>query len=180
MAGAMAGLQNHTPTQSAIYRRIVGAIAFPPGLRCCRSTACRRRLPTVRSMMGSCATNRWSPIPRRRRRGFARRVIASAGRLGARHGAAGACLEVEAGNAPARALYAGFRPRRALPLPLPPGAVSHIRRRTSAGDAAEDGAGHQAGAAGVVVVVEPADDLAGGEEAGDRRAGRRPRPRRRW
>ena len=58
----------------------------------------------------------------------------------------------------------------ALPLAL------HISRRAAPGDAAEHGAGHQPGAAGVVVVVEPADDLAGGEEAGDRRARSRPRP----
>src|SRR3984893_9262051 len=41
-------------------------------------------------------------------------------------------------------------------------------RRTSAGDAAEDGAGHQAGAAGVVVEEEAADDFARRVEAGDR------------
>jgi len=40
--------------------------------------------------------------------------------------------------------------------------------RIPPGDAAEDGAGHEARAAGVVVVVEAADDLAGGGEAGDR------------
>ena len=50
-------------------------------------------------------------------------------------------------------------------------------RRAAAGDAAERRAGHQPGAAGVVVVVEPADDLAGGEEAGDRRGRTCPRPR---
>src|SRR5215471_20728118 len=41
-------------------------------------------------------------------------------------------------------------------------------RRVAAGDAAEDGARHQARAARVVVVVEAADDLARGVEAGDR------------
>src|ERR1700694_5849015 len=41
-------------------------------------------------------------------------------------------------------------------------------RRTPSGDAAEDGAGYEPGAAGVVVVEEAADDLAGGVEAGDR------------
>jgi len=40
--------------------------------------------------------------------------------------------------------------------------------RISKGEAAEDGAGHQAGAAGVAVVEEAADDFAGGGEAGDR------------
>jgi len=50
-------------------------------------------------------------------------------------------------------------------------ALSHICRRAPAGDAAEDSAGHQARAASVVVVVEPSDDLAGREEAGNGRAG---------
>src|SRR6201987_1450620 len=45
-------------------------------------------------------------------------------------------------------------------------------RRTSAGDAAEDGAGHEAGAAGVVVEEEATGDFAGGVDAGDRVAGR--------
>ena len=45
-------------------------------------------------------------------------------------------------------------------------------RGVAADETAEDGAGHEAGAAGVVVVVEAADDLAGGVEAGDRPAGR--------
>ena len=44
------------------------------------------------------------------------------------------------------------------------------RRRIPSRDAAEDGAGHEAGAAGVVVVVEAADDFAGGVKAGDRMA----------
>jgi hypothetical protein len=39
-------------------------------------------------------------------------------------------------------------------------------RRIPSGDAAEDGAGHQAGAAGVVVVEKAADDFAGGERPG--------------
>src|SRR5271165_4284730 len=43
-----------------------------------------------------------------------------------------------------------------------------MRRRVPSGDAAEDGAGHQARAAGVVVEEEAAGDLAGGVEAGDR------------
>ena len=42
------------------------------------------------------------------------------------------------------------------------------RRRIPSRDAAEDGAGHEAGAAGVVVVEKAADDLACGVEARDR------------
>src|SRR5579863_1619761 len=38
------------------------------------------------------------------------------------------------------------------------------------GETAEDRAGHEAGAARIVEVEEPADELAGGKEAGHRRA----------
>src|SRR5580700_2969984 len=47
-----------------------------------------------------------------------------------------------------------------------------VHSRVSPGEAAEDGAGHQARAAGVVVEEEAADDFAGGIEAGNRAAGR--------
>src|SRR5262249_44034067 len=47
----------------------------------------------------------------------------------------------------------------------------HKACRGFAGEAAEHGAGHEPRAAGVIVVVEPADDLASGEEAGDRPPG---------
>ena len=43
--------------------------------------------------------------------------------------------------------------------------------RVPSGDAAEDGAGHQARAAGVIVIEESTDDLARCIEAGDRMAG---------
>jgi GNAT superfamily N-acetyltransferase len=46
--------------------------------------------------------------PRRLRRGYARRVIGSLAAWAADRGATGACLEVEAANAPALALYAGL------------------------------------------------------------------------
>jgi len=46
--------------------------------------------------------------PRRRRQGCARRVIASLASWAHDSGATGACLQVEAGNTPARTLYQGF------------------------------------------------------------------------
>src|SRR4029077_19505032 len=60
----------------------------------------------------------------------------------------------------------GNRLFRRPPSPLRP------CRRAPSGEAAEDGAGHQAGTAGVIVEEEAADDLAGCVEAGDRVAGR--------
>ena len=43
--------------------------------------------------------------PRRQRRGYARRVIAALAAWAGDNGAEGACLEVDASNAPALALY---------------------------------------------------------------------------
>jgi ribosomal protein S18 acetylase RimI-like enzyme len=46
--------------------------------------------------------------PGRRRSGHARRVLEALADWGMREGAAGLCLEVDAANAPARALYEAF------------------------------------------------------------------------
>jgi ribosomal protein S18 acetylase RimI-like enzyme len=46
--------------------------------------------------------------PTRQRRGYARRIIGSLAGWAADQGARGACLEVEAANTPARALYAAL------------------------------------------------------------------------
>ncbi len=46
--------------------------------------------------------------PSRQRRGYARRVISSLAAWAADQGVRGACLEVEAANAPARVLYEGL------------------------------------------------------------------------
>ncbi len=78
--------------------------------------------------------------PSRQRRGYARRVISSLAGWAADRGAQGACLEVEAANAPARALYEalGFEElyryhyRRAPPLRRP---VDNVTAALSAGRA---------------------------------------------
>jgi ribosomal protein S18 acetylase RimI-like enzyme len=105
---AMARLQGYTPAQGAIYRRIVGAIALPTRFALLAEGgvpvglaygAIHDGLLTYESVISDSA---------RRRRGLARRVIARLAAWAQDSGATGACLEVEAGNEPALALYAGF------------------------------------------------------------------------
>jgi N-acetylglutamate synthase len=102
---AMGALQNHTPEQRRLYRRIVGAIAIPAAFAgvsvegefvAVAYGAIHDRLLCFESMI----TN-----PRRQRRGYGRRVIASLAAWAKDQGAEGACLEVEAHNAAALALY---------------------------------------------------------------------------
>ena len=102
---AMALLQRHTKKQAGLYRRIVGRLAVPTAF-------------AIRSDDHGIAALAYGAIhdglicyelvvtdPSRQRRGYARRVITSLAAWAADRGARGACLEVEAANAPARALY---------------------------------------------------------------------------
>jgi N-acetylglutamate synthase len=105
---AMAHLQEHSRAEGRIYRRIVGALAVPAAfamltvdgepaglaygalsgrLLCCESVVADRR---------------------RRRRGFARRIVSTLAKWARDAGADGICLEVEATNLPALALYDGL------------------------------------------------------------------------
>jgi N-acetylglutamate synthase len=102
---AMAALQNHTADQRRTYRRILGALAVPAAFAALAIDgefvalaygAVHDRLLCYESVI----TN-----PRRQRRGYARRVIASLAAWAKDQGAEGACLEVEAHNASALALY---------------------------------------------------------------------------
>jgi ribosomal protein S18 acetylase RimI-like enzyme len=104
---AMAALQNHTPEQRRIYRRILGTIAIPAvfaGLAiggqfvALAYGAIHDRLLCYESVITD---------PHRQRRGYARRVVTSLAAWAGDQGAEGACLEVEAHNAAALALYDG-------------------------------------------------------------------------
>ena len=102
---AMAALQNHTGEQRRTHRRIVGAIAIPVAFAALAIDrefvalsygAIHDRLLCYESVI----TN-----PRRQRRGYARRVVTSLAAWAKDQGAEGACLEVEAHNTAALALY---------------------------------------------------------------------------
>jgi N-acetylglutamate synthase len=102
---AMAALQKHNPEQRRIYRRIVGAIAIPAAFAALAIDgefvalaygAVHDRLLCYESVITD---------PRRQRRGYARRVVASLAAWAKDQGAEGACLEVEARNIGALALY---------------------------------------------------------------------------
>jgi N-acetylglutamate synthase len=105
---AMAALQRHAPEQAARYRRIIGSIAIPVRFAALATDG----LPTALAYGAlhdrmlcyeSVITD-----PRYRGQGLARRVIAALADWARKAGAEGACLQVEAGNAPARALYDRF------------------------------------------------------------------------
>jgi N-acetylglutamate synthase len=102
---AMGALQNHTPEQRRTYRRIVGSLAIPAAFAALAIDgefvalaygAVHDRLLCYESVITD---------PRRKRRGYARRVIASLAAWAKNQGAEGACLEVEAHNTAALALY---------------------------------------------------------------------------
>jgi ribosomal protein S18 acetylase RimI-like enzyme len=105
---AMARLQGHTPAQGAIYRRIVGAVALPARFALLAEGGAPVGLAYGAVHDGLLTYESVITDPALRRRGLARRVIASLAAWARASGATGACLEVEAGNAPALALYAGF------------------------------------------------------------------------
>ena len=102
---AMAALQQHTEEQAATYRRIVGQIAIPATFAALSVNgdivalaygALHNRMLCYESVITD---------SRSRGRGYGRRVIIALAAWAKESGAEGACLEVEAANIPARALY---------------------------------------------------------------------------
>ena len=102
---AMAAWQNHAPEQRRTYRRIVASLAIPAAFAALAIDgefvalafgAIHDRLLCFESVITH---------PRRQRRGYARRVIACLAAWAKDEGAEGACLEVEAHNTAALALY---------------------------------------------------------------------------
>jgi GNAT superfamily N-acetyltransferase len=102
---AMAALQNQNSEQRRTYRRIIRSLAIPAAFAALAIEgefvalaygAVHDRLLCYESVITDA---------RRQRRGYARRVISTLAAWAKDQGAKGACLEVEAGNAPALALY---------------------------------------------------------------------------
>jgi ribosomal protein S18 acetylase RimI-like enzyme len=102
---AMAALQHHAIEQSAIYRRIVGAIVIPAAFAALAIDGEFVALAYGAIHNGLLCYESVITDARRQRRGYARRVISTLASWAKDQGAKGACLEVEAGNAPALALY---------------------------------------------------------------------------
>ena len=112
--GAMAALQNHSSEQAATYRRIVGRLAIPAafaalsggeGAVALAYGALHNGLLCYESVI---TDSRW------RRQGSGRRIVNALAAWARDEGAVGACLEVEAHNAPARALYDAIGLKREL------------------------------------------------------------------
>jgi ribosomal protein S18 acetylase RimI-like enzyme len=105
---AMAALQGHSAEQAVTYRRIVEAIAIPARFALLAIAGEPAVLAYGALHDGLLCYESVITDPRRRRQGLGRRVIAALADWAREAGAEGACLQVEAGNAPARALYQRF------------------------------------------------------------------------
>jgi GNAT superfamily N-acetyltransferase len=105
---AMAAVQGHSAAHRQTYRRIVRAIAVPAAFAGLRIDGRLAALAYGAISGGLLCYESVITDPRRRRHGLARRVIASLAAWARDEGARGACLQVEAGNTPARALYDRF------------------------------------------------------------------------
>ncbi|HMD62724.1 MAG TPA: GNAT family N-acetyltransferase [Stellaceae bacterium] len=103
--GAMAALQNHSSQQAATYRRIVGQLAIPAAFAALSVEGDTIALAYGAVHNGLLCYESVITDSRRRRQGHGRRVITTLAAWAKEQGACGACLEVEAINAPARALY---------------------------------------------------------------------------
>ncbi len=111
---AMASLQNHSNEQAATYRRIVGQLAIPAAFAALSDEGGCVAVAYAALHNGLLCYESVITDSRRRRRGYGRRIITALAAWGKDQGARGACLEVEASNTPARALYAALGLKREL------------------------------------------------------------------
>jgi ribosomal protein S18 acetylase RimI-like enzyme len=105
---AMALLQGHSDRQSQTYRRIVEALAVPAVFALLTVDGDPAALAYSALSEGLLCYQSVVADRRRRRRGFARRIVASLAAWGREQGVEGVCLDVEATNLAARALYDGL------------------------------------------------------------------------
>lgn len=102
---AMAALQTHSSEQAASYRRIVGQLAVPAAFAALSNEAGTLALAYGALHNGLLCYESVITDSSSRRRGYSRRIITALAAWAKDQGAVGACLEVEAHNVPARALY---------------------------------------------------------------------------
>jgi GNAT superfamily N-acetyltransferase len=105
---AIAVLQQHSDVQRDIYRRIVQTIAVPAAFAGLRIDGRLVALAYGAVSAGLLCYESVITDPARRREGLAWRVVAGLAAWGREEGARGVCLQVEAGNTPARTLYDRF------------------------------------------------------------------------
>lgn len=102
---AMAALQGHDAVQARVYRRIVDRIALPGRFAMLTDDGAPAALAYGVMQHGLLCYESVVTDPARRRRGYSRRVLAALAAWGRGEGATGACLQVQADNAPALPLY---------------------------------------------------------------------------
>jgi N-acetylglutamate synthase len=105
---AMAEFQGHTEAHRAVYRRIVEAVAVPAAFAGLRIDGRLAALAYGAISDGLLCYESVITDTVRRRQGLGWRVIAGLAAWGREEGARGLCLQVEASNTPARALYDRF------------------------------------------------------------------------
>ena len=104
----MAELQGHTEAHRAVYRRIVAAVAVPAAFAGLRIDGRLVALAYGAVSDGLLCYESVVTDAARRRQGLGWRVVASLAAWARAEGARGVCLQVEASNTPARALYDRF------------------------------------------------------------------------
>ena len=102
---AMGALQNHSSEQAATYRRIVGQLAIPAAFAALSDEEGIVALAYGALHNGLLCYESVITDSRQRRRGWGRRITKALAAWAVDQGAVGVCLQVEAHNAPARALY---------------------------------------------------------------------------
>ena len=111
---AMAALQQHTQQQAEIYRGIVSQIAIPTAFAALSADGGVVALAYGAIHNGLLCYESVITDSRGRRQGYGRRIITALAAWAKEGGAHGACLEVEADNTPARALYDAIGVKREL------------------------------------------------------------------
>jgi N-acetylglutamate synthase len=110
----MAALQNHSSEQATTYRRIVGQLAIPAAFAMLSDAGGAVAVAYGALHKGLLCYESVVTDRRRRRQGSGRRIVKALAAWARDQRAIGACLEVEAHNAPARALYDAVGLKREL------------------------------------------------------------------
>jgi N-acetylglutamate synthase len=111
---AMAELQGHTGKQARTYQKIVGQLAIPAAFALLSAEGETVALGYGALHRGMLCYESIITGGRRRRQGYGRRIVSALAAWAIDNGATAACLEVEAGNLLARALYDAIGLKREL------------------------------------------------------------------